>query len=170
MLNKNYSFIAILKPSSLTPSGYNWKELSQTSIDRIWIVVGAKRRQFSKLVITNFNTLMISYSSFVWRMILDARYCTVVATKTSSYIFTKVTCHSYTVTPVTPLTPITHVTPVWVNGKIIGWEKIVRSQRQHFGLHKKLELRPNQGWRSKMLCQLWQFVSGVKLLLTTILY
>ena len=87
-------------------------------------------------------------------MILDARYCTVVATKTSSYIFTKVTCHSYTVTPVTPLTPITHVTPVWVNGKIIGWEKIVRSQRQHFGLHKKLELRPNQGWRSKMLGQL----------------
>ena len=94
VLNKNYSFIVILKPSSLTPSGYNWKELSQTSIDRIWIVVGAKRRQFSKLVITNFNTLMISYSSFVWRMILDARYCTVVATKTSSYIFTKVTCHS----------------------------------------------------------------------------
>ena len=42
----------------------------------------------------------------------------------------------------------------WVNGKIFGWEKILRSQRQHFGLHKKLELRPNQGWRSKMLGQL----------------
>ena len=25
----------------------------------------------------------------------------------------------------------------WVNGKIFGWEKILRSQRQHFGLHKK---------------------------------
>ena len=24
----------------------------------------------------------------------------------------------------------------WVNGKIFGWEKILRSQRQHFGLHK----------------------------------